>query len=232
MATIRINQLPAGTISDTDNFPRENTSDVDAKITASQISAFVAPITTKGDLLTRDASANARLAVGTNGQVLTADSTQTLGIKWATPTGSTNLNFSASSGAPQQSIPNNTLTTIQFDTLDLNNDPSFNTGTFTHTPTTAGTYEYDFSFSTVSPGTASIIVTIHIYKNGSPAITNRYIVGLGDLVTAPPINYKTSMNGTTDNVNCRVQFTGNGGNPILLNNGPTGSTFSGNLIGT
>jgi hypothetical protein len=42
--------------------------------------------TTKGDLLAATASATiARLGVGTNGQVLTADSTQATGIKWATP---------------------------------------------------------------------------------------------------------------------------------------------------
>lgn len=42
------------------------------------------PLTTKGDIYTYD-TGNQRLPVGTNGQVLTADSAQTTGIKWATP---------------------------------------------------------------------------------------------------------------------------------------------------
>jgi len=41
------------------------------------------PTTTLGDLLVRGSAAVQRLGVGTNGQVLTADSTQTLGVKWA-----------------------------------------------------------------------------------------------------------------------------------------------------
>lgn len=41
-------------------------------------------LTTKGDLLTYS-TGMARLGVGSNGQVLTADSAQTTGIKWATP---------------------------------------------------------------------------------------------------------------------------------------------------
>ena len=46
--------------------------------------AYTSPLTTKGDLYGYGA-APARLGVGSNGQVLTADSTQTLGVKWATP---------------------------------------------------------------------------------------------------------------------------------------------------
>jgi hypothetical protein len=42
------------------------------------------PVTTKGDLFGYDTAA-ARIPIGTNNQVLTADSAQALGLKWATP---------------------------------------------------------------------------------------------------------------------------------------------------
>lgn len=41
------------------------------------------PLTNKGDLLTSDGTSQLVLPVGTDGQVLTADSSQSLGIKWA-----------------------------------------------------------------------------------------------------------------------------------------------------
>lgn len=45
----------------------------------------ISPTTTKGDIVARSASADSRLAVGADGQALVADSTQALGVKWATP---------------------------------------------------------------------------------------------------------------------------------------------------
>lgn len=59
--------------------------------------AIVTPLTTKGDLFTFS-SVSARLGVGTNGQVLTADSAQTTGLKWGTPTTGSVTSVSGSGG--------------------------------------------------------------------------------------------------------------------------------------
>jgi hypothetical protein len=46
----------------------------------------VSPLTTKGDLY-GFGSSDARIPIGTNGHILTADSAETLGLKWAAPAG-------------------------------------------------------------------------------------------------------------------------------------------------
>jgi hypothetical protein len=43
------------------------------------------PTLAKGDLIVRSATAPTRIAVGSDGQILMADSTQTLGVKWTAP---------------------------------------------------------------------------------------------------------------------------------------------------
>lgn len=47
------------------------------------LTGFDNPMTTKGDLISRSSTVPVRVAVGSNGQSLVADSTQASGIKWA-----------------------------------------------------------------------------------------------------------------------------------------------------
>lgn len=56
-----------------------------------QTAAFdgLSPNTTKGDVTVYNGTNNVRLAVGSNTQVLTADSTQATGVKWAAASGGT-----------------------------------------------------------------------------------------------------------------------------------------------
>ena len=71
----------------------------------------VKPTTTKGDLMVEDGIVVQRLPVGSNGQVLVADSSESFGIKWAVPTAS-DLVAGSSVVADAEVDDNITLTNI------------------------------------------------------------------------------------------------------------------------
>ena len=81
------------------------------------------PLTTKGDLFGYS-TADARIPIGTNGQVLTADSAETLGLKWADPAGG---------GKLLQAVSATTSTSTSINTSTLTDT----TITATITPTSA-----------------------------------------------------------------------------------------------
>lgn len=143
---------------------------------------FTSPLTTKGDLFTWD-TGNARLAVGTNGQVLTADSTAAVGIKWATA--ATTFIGASAYKSTTQSINSATNTAVTFDTENYDTD-SFhdnvtNNSRFTIPSGKGGKYLFSgcISFAADATGYRGVM----LYKNGSL---------LNDLARANPIS--SSMN--------------------------------------
>ena len=62
-------------------------------------SGSTSPTTTKGDLIVRDATSDIRVGVGTNDQILTADSAEASGVKWAdAPTGGATIHNTTFTG--------------------------------------------------------------------------------------------------------------------------------------
>jgi len=104
-------QTDAGTIPGQtfDNVTSRLTGDVTGSSAANTVNSVkgkaVTTPTTKGDLMVYDGAGINRLAAGTDTQVLTADSTQTTGLKWAAGGGSVNVNGSSVSS------PNFNMTT-------------------------------------------------------------------------------------------------------------------------
>jgi hypothetical protein len=94
---------PTGSAANLTSFPtfNQNTTGTASNVTGtvaianggtgqtSQTAAFdaLSPTTTKGDLIVSNGTDNVRLAVGTDAYVLTADSTQASGVKWAAASG-------------------------------------------------------------------------------------------------------------------------------------------------
>jgi hypothetical protein len=81
----------------------------------------ITTLTTKGDLLGRNSTDLARLPVGSDDQVLTADSAQALGIKWATPSTTTFKGVKAIPAIAVNATGDGTVHRITYDTISTGN---------------------------------------------------------------------------------------------------------------
>lgn len=148
---------------------------------ASANAAFnaLSPLTTKGDVLSYS-TVNARLPVGSDGQVLTADSAQTLGVKWAAVTG-TGTVTSVALSVPASSI------------LSVSGSPVTTSGTLALATTgTSGGIPY---FSSTSQLSSSALLTANAIVLGGGAGVSP--VSLGSLGTTTTVLHGNAAGAPT-----------------------------------
>ena len=107
---------------------------------------------TKGQVHTHNASSNSALSVGDDDQVLTADSSATNGIKWATASGGATISTQTITPTNGQTETATTFQDVANASITL--------------PTRSGGVAFISAFATVL-GSVSMNVAIGIYHNGS-----------------------------------------------------------------
>lgn len=130
----------------------------------------LAPTTTKGDLIVYDGTDNIRLAVGTNGYLLTADSAQTSGVKWAAAPVSTTVADDTSTNATYyptfSTATSGTFSTATVSSTKLTFNPSSgvlnatvpraSNGIFVNSATVSTSYTIAAGDNGVSAGTITV----------------------------------------------------------------------------
>jgi hypothetical protein len=118
---------------------------------------FASPLTTKGDVYVYD-TADQRLPVGSDGQMLTADSTQTPGLKWADAIG-----WAVKTG--DQSFTNNTLANV----TNLSFSAAASTSYFIeiYYLLTSDNTNADYKFGFTGPASAAFLWSQENGDNGS-----------------------------------------------------------------
>ena len=144
---------------------------IDSKIgSASAINPTI--VDAKGDIIAATAADTvARLAVGSNDQVLTADSSTATGLKWATPaSGSTFVGVKVTANA-DQSIANETATDVTWNTEEYDTDAFHSTSTNTNRLTVpsgkAGYYKIFFCVKFTNSANATGRRIISLQLNGT-----------------------------------------------------------------
>lgn len=150
------------------------------------------PLTTKGDLFGFD-TADARIPIGANDTVLTADSTQSLGLKWAAPSSASGPAFRAYRSGSDQVTTEDAYTKLQFNAESFDTDSCFDSTTnFRFTPNKAGYYSFNVGLRFLT----NDLVEVRIYKNGS-ASAQIYAQTVSANITANG-SALIYANGTTD----------------------------------
>ena len=175
--------------------------------TVTVTNAMATAIDAKGDLIAgTGADAFSRLAVGTNGQVLTADSTAATGLAWAAGGGSSGPAFNAirNNSSGNQSISNGVTTKVALTQERFDTDSCFDSTTnYRFTPNKAGYYQLNCTFGlggSITHADGSVFINgseywrLQTWNN-----TNAFTSSGGNIIY---------FNGTTDYAEMFVYMTG------------------------
>ena len=156
--------------------------------------------------------ANAKLAnssITLNGSAVSLGGSATVG-------GNNTPSFSASMSA-NQSIGDDSITKVQFDTEEYDTDGNYDTSNYRFTPTTTGKY-FISAFGYISTEAASNYDSgsLYIYKNGSRLLESSYNMGnnFPEALTGN-ISAVIDMNGSTDYLEIHARVNTTGGTNII-----------------